>query len=419
MHSQLNRRAFLAAGAAVAAVGPIGCVSNSCVGRPLPPRRDGELDIHFIHTGVGEQTFFVFPDGTTMLLDCGDTHHAKYMKDVPPRPDGTRYGGEWVSRYIRRVLPPGCREIDYAMVSHWHGDHTGDLAFGGKRTPDGRTVCGLPLVGEDFSFRHYFDHQYPKMGEHARDPDPGSLRLMREWIPRAVAGGMQAHRLEVGANDQIRLLHDAAAHPRFEVRNIAANGVVWDGAGGVIDAASAHVAKTGRDAIPENRLSAAIRIRYGRFSYYSGGDNELTMVGADGREFSWEGLIGRTVGPVDVCKTNHHAGVFGMRPEFVREVRAQAYLSSVWQARMVDHKSLSAMCSRELYPGGRVVCFGCIADARRDVAAAYGDDVAPAGHAVVRVEPEGEAFRVFTLSASDESMSVLYERCFKAVRDLI
>ena len=29
-------------------------------------------------------------------------------------------------------MPGGSREIDYAMVSHWHGDHTGDLAFGGK-----------------------------------------------------------------------------------------------------------------------------------------------------------------------------------------------------------------------------------------------------------------------------------------------
>ena len=56
--------------------------------------------------------------------------------------------------------------------------------------------------------------------------------------------------------------------------------------------------------------------------------------------------------------------------------------------------------------------FGCVADVRRDVAAAYGDDIAPAGHAVVRVEPGGEAFRVFALSASDESMSVLYERRF-------
>ena len=49
--------------------------------------------------------------------------------------------------------------------------------FGGKRTPDGRTVCGLPLVGEDFQFRHYLDHQYPKMGEHARDPDPDAHHI--------------------------------------------------------------------------------------------------------------------------------------------------------------------------------------------------------------------------------------------------
>ena len=67
-HIQMNRREFLSAGAAVAAVGPIGCVSQLCVGRPLPPHREGELDIHFIHTGVGEQTFFVFPDGGGLIL---------------------------------------------------------------------------------------------------------------------------------------------------------------------------------------------------------------------------------------------------------------------------------------------------------------------------------------------------------------
>ena len=410
MHAMKTRRDFISAGVAAIALGPAGCASTSCAGRTLPAWRKGELDIHFIHTGVGEQTFFIFPDGTTMLLDCGDTHHAKYMKDVPPMPDGTKYGGEWVGRYIQRIVSG--RVIDHVMVSHWHGDHTGDLAFGGRRTADGRVVCGIPLVGEDFAFRNYFDHQYPKMGEHAFDPDDGSLSLMREWIPRAVANGMRAHRLEVGALNQIGLLRDAAAYPQFEIRNIAANGVIWDGAGGVIDAAATHIAKTGRDEIHENRLSAAIRLRYGRFSYYSGGDNELTMVGTDGREFSWEGLVGRTVGPVDVCKTNHHAGISGMSPEFVKEVRAQAYLSSVWQARMVDVSSLSSMCSRELYPGERTVCFGHVAECRRDVALAYGGDIAPAGHAVVRVAPGGDTFRVFTLSAVDERMTILSERTF-------
>ena len=406
-----TRREFVAGGMAALAVPWIGgCRTDGTVGSTLPGWKPGELDIHFIHTGVGEQTFFIFPDGTTMLLDCGDTHHAKYMKDVPPMPDATRYGGEWVSRYIQRVIPQ--REIDYAMISHWHGDHCGDLMFGGKKTPDGRVVCGLPLVGEDFRFRHWLDHQYPKMAEHARDPDPQCLSLMREWLPRAQAQGMEAHRFEVGARNQIRLLHDAAAYPGFEVRNIAANAVIWDGKDGTVDVGRTHIAKTGRDAIHENRLSAAIRIRYGNFSYYTGGDNELTMVGADGREFSWEAMLGRAVGSVEVCKTHHHAGIFGMTPEFVREVRAQVYLSSVWQAKMVAHKSLSAMCSRELYPGERLVCFGYIADGMRDVAAAYGDDIAPAGHAVVRVAPGGSTYEVFSVSAADESMRVLARRRF-------
>ena len=408
----MTRREFVK-GSAAALVLPCfsGCLTDGAVGTTYAGWRPGELDIHFIHTGVGEQTFLIFPDGTTLLLDCGDTHHAKYMKDVPPMPDDTRYGGEWVSRYIQRLIPQ--REIDYAMVSHWHGDHCGDLMFGGKRMPDGRTVCGLPLVGEDFRFRHYFDHQCPKMAEHALDPDPDALKLMREWLPRAQKEGMKAHRFEVGARNQIRLLHDAAAYPQFEIRNIVANGVIWDGKDGVIDVAKSHVAQTGKDEIHENRLSAGIRIRYGRFSYYTGGDAELTMVGKDGKEFSWEGLIGRTVGPVDVCKTNHHAGTFGMMPEFVKEVRAQVYLSSVWQARMVDHKSLSAMCSRKLYPGDRIVCFGCVADCRKDVAAAYGADIPPVqGHTVVKVSPGGDTFRVFVLNAADESMRVTYEREF-------
>ena len=404
----VNRRGFVCAAAGFAFAGAGGCFSRRAAATELPRWRPGELDIHFIHTGVGEQTFFIFPDGTTMLLDCGDTHHAKYMCDVPPMPGPERYGGEWTARYVSRVIPDGRREIDYAMVSHWHGDHTGDLAFGGVKTADGRTVCGLPLVAETFRFRRYVDHQYPRIGEHARDPDPGSLSLMREWVPYAMrTHGMTAEKLEVGASGQIRLLHDAAAFPGFEVRNIAGNGVLWDGKKGTIDAAAAHVRATGLDKIHENRLSGAIRIRYGAFSYYTGGDNELTMTGADGREFNWEEAVGRVCGPVSVAKTNHHAGIYGMSPEFVREVRAKVYLSSVWQPGMVHHKSLSAMCSRELYPGERRVCFGYVAEKAKEVAAAYGADIAPAGHAVVKVAPGGGVFEVFTLDASDEEMRVL------------
>ena len=111
-----TRREFLKTGVCAAGAAVSGCVCRDCAGGTCPGWRPGELDIHFIHTGVGEQTFFIFPDGTTMLLDCGDTHHARYMKDVPPMPDHSRYGGDWTSRYIQRLIPG--REIDYVMVSH-------------------------------------------------------------------------------------------------------------------------------------------------------------------------------------------------------------------------------------------------------------------------------------------------------------
>ena len=406
-----TRRSFIKAGTCAAGAALSGCLSGDFAGGRLPAWREGEFEIHFIHTGVGEQTFFIFPDGTTMLLDCGDTHHAKYMKDVPPIPDGSRYGGEWVSRYIQRLIPQ--REIDYVMVSHWHGDHVGDLSFGGKRTADGRTVCGIPLVGEDFRFRHYFDHQFPKMAERACDPDPKALSLMREWLPRARAAGMQVHRFEVGARNQIGMLKAPDAYPGFEIRNIAADAVIWDGRDGTIDVGAEHRRRNGGKPIHENRLSAVLRFRYGKFSYYTGGDAELTLVGADGEEFNWEAMIGRTVGPVSVCKTNHHAGCYAMSPGFVREVRAKTYLSSVWQAKMVDHKSLSAMCSRELYPGDRIVLFGYVADSVKDVAGAYGNDIPPVqGHSIVKVAPGGDSYRVCVVDAADERMRVVYSRRF-------
>jgi hypothetical protein len=64
-------------------------------GERYPGWRPGELDIHFIQTGVGEQTFFIFPDGTTMLLDCGDFYWEKWVDHtIPRRPSPERLGGE-------------------------------------------------------------------------------------------------------------------------------------------------------------------------------------------------------------------------------------------------------------------------------------------------------------------------------------
>lgn len=40
------------------------------VGQSLPAWTEGCLDIHSINTGRGESTFYILPDGTTMLIDA-------------------------------------------------------------------------------------------------------------------------------------------------------------------------------------------------------------------------------------------------------------------------------------------------------------------------------------------------------------
>jgi hypothetical protein len=66
----------------------------------------GELQIHFIHTGAAESILFIFPDGTTMLNDCGDYRAiTRWEYAVPIVPGPEHLAGDWIARYVQRVLP--------------------------------------------------------------------------------------------------------------------------------------------------------------------------------------------------------------------------------------------------------------------------------------------------------------------------
>ena len=72
------------------------------------------------------------------------------------------------------------------------------------------------------------------------------------------------------------------------------------------------------------------------------------------------------------------------------------------------------MTSRENYAGNRVVAYGSIPEFRKRQFAQAGLDgfLAPEGHAVVKVNPGGFAFRLYTLTAKDESMRIVGVRDF-------
>ncbi len=64
--------------------------------------QSGYFDIHHINTGRGNSTFFIFPDGTTMLLDAGDLNPTPFLrknaplKVAPARPNDSKSAGQWL-----------------------------------------------------------------------------------------------------------------------------------------------------------------------------------------------------------------------------------------------------------------------------------------------------------------------------------
>ena len=100
----MNRREFLEMVLASAAyTGFEGCASFDEVGTTYPGWKPGELDLHFIYTGCGENMFYRLPDGTAILNDTGEFYRPNDLARVPLLPSADRLGGDWVARYLKRV----------------------------------------------------------------------------------------------------------------------------------------------------------------------------------------------------------------------------------------------------------------------------------------------------------------------------
>ena len=63
-----SRRHFIGMGGGAVAFSAMGAPGIIGAMPVYPGWKPGELDMHFIQTGVGEQTFFIFPD--TLYLIC-------------------------------------------------------------------------------------------------------------------------------------------------------------------------------------------------------------------------------------------------------------------------------------------------------------------------------------------------------------
>ena len=139
----MTRRRFLQGTVAAGAVTAVGCVGVKSVATSRTPERawrKGHYQVHYIYTGRSECMFHIFPDGTSMLLDCGDSMRFYQTPAEVPLPSSPSIrAGEFAAKYILRVNPKGDK-VDYLHLSHYHEDHGGGERYNGG--PLGKSSLG-------------------------------------------------------------------------------------------------------------------------------------------------------------------------------------------------------------------------------------------------------------------------------------
>lgn len=388
----------------------------------FPSWEEGVMEIHHINTGRGDVAFCIFPDGTTLLVDAGDTSetHPRTMsiRNVPLTPNRSKTAPEWIVHYIHQFFPKNKPEqLDYAMVTHYHDDHFGEmdstrtLFKKGSYFLTGITEVGhyLPIKmlldrGDDFPI----DLKETSIQERLNKNDSYKMihTLENYWKfikYQNTQNGLVHKTLKAGSKNQIVLKNNPNGFPKFSVQNISVNGKIWTGE----KENYFNLYKEG-EYPGENPLSTGIKITYGRFNYFTGGD--ISGVNAFGNtDFnSMESHIAPVVGPVDVATLNHHGNRDSQNAFYVRTIRPRVWIGQTWSSDHPDNNVLRRLLSKKLYPGERDLFSTAMLPANKNVIGGLMNRYKSLqGHVVVRVYEKGAKYDVYVLNDQSEEREVL------------
>ena len=379
----------------------LGLLSACSTCRTLPAWKDGYLDIHFISTGRGECAYYVFPDGTTLVIDAGEveTPNPKHPH-VHPRPDSLTRTTDAYARYIRRFMPRVCRDsLDYMLLTHFHIDHMGALEQRFTRDPEGGYILsGITALNDKLPFRCVIDRSWPDY-DPASDPLFGK-RTVKNWA-RFMKYGVahqrfKAQKFMLGSSSQIALRHAPDKYPDFKVLNMAVDGRYWDGEKCVDPYDRAAVGPR------ENANSCAILLSYGDFDWYAGGDlHDLTV------ELPLARSIGRKV---EAMKAGHHMAWNTMDTLTLAVLQPRVIVCPAF----TDHKPWVKVLRENIfsdagYAGPRSLYITSTHPRILKEMPELAEKAASLnGHVVIRVLPGGKEYYVYVLDDCDPRYRVLH-----------
>lgn len=394
-------------------------------GKPIPAWEKGYFDIHHINTGRGNATYFIFPDGTTMLLDAGELSPLDSRTFTPRnaaiRPNDTKKPYEWIVHYINQVSPAINKEIDYALITHFHDDHFGAWYPQAPVAKDGYVLTGITGVATLLPVHCLIDrgaplYTYPyEIKRRAAAFGGGEIEFDKtmnnyfSFIAAQQQRGMRTAGLRAGSNKQIALLRDAQSFPSFYVRNIKSNQWIWTGIDSSVSTPFPNWDSADRKTWPdENSLSLAVTLHYGPFTYYTGGDNAGTIFYGDKPWRDTETPMAKAVGEVDVATMDHHGNRDAVNEFQVKTLKPRVWIGQTWSADHPGHEVLIRMTTPHLYSEPRDLFATNMLEANRQVIGPLIDRSykSQQGHIVVRVLPGGRQYYIIILDDAQASVPV-------------
>lgn len=245
----------------------IGCASAS------GDETNQKLDIYFIDVEGGAATLLVTSAGESILIDSGYPDH----------------GGRDLNRIVRVAKEvAGRKQIDKAIVSHWHLDHYGNHAA---------------LVGR-IPVKQFFDRGIPDVFPEDKGFDE------RIALYRAAT---QNKSIPLAPGNELELAQGEAksATPRLTAKVLTGSGQTVPNAGPVNPFAAEHVAKP--EDTSDNAKSLSVLFTLGDFAFLTCGD--LTW-NTEHKLMSPKNPVGQ----VDLFMVTHHGLNVSNNPVLVRAI---------------------------------------------------------------------------------------------------
>lgn len=332
----------------VAAIGML--IGSDIPGQSAVRSGAQDLKIVFLDVEGGAATLIVTPLGESVLIDTG----------------WEREDGRDALRIRDAARAAGVHRIDHLITTHWHMDHYGGL---------GRLKQLMPIG-------YFYDHGIP--AQFADDPT-NFLRLIAAY---RAAGGRRSHTLKPG--DEIPLHEDPTGRlPRITLRCMAANGhVIYEQRHPAIDACALHPARPADHS--DNANSIAIRLVYGDFRFWAGGDLTWNV------EHRLVCPVNR-IGPVSLYLTDHHGMSLSNNPALVRAVRPRVAVMNCGAIKGGDVETTATLRAtagiRAIYQSHRVVRYKAEGNAPPEMIA-NPEPECQGVPIVADVAPDGQSFEM-------------------------